>query len=225
MKPVFLTLLLFYGLTSLGQSATRSLPSINQRVILCQIFDAPIETPIEQGSIVTKNGDTLSGYINMNKFHPSESLRQVSYLPSGKEKHSDLRMAQLDSIDYIVIRSGSLFPAATEIRYTPIDGEIWTLLGMDQNVRICRKNPHISYNFEGGQEVEPVPTILISNTTRITIPFTSVTLRADRYFFGKFIQQRYGEKFSRQQLRHKDPIKIILDKENQRLSTHVAKSS
>jgi len=198
----------------------------DNRVLLYQVFGEALQVPIERGYIVTLGADTLRGYIDMNKFNVSGTLHEVGWLPYGKEKHSDIRVVPLDSIDYVVIQPHRWIEGYSEYKYAPVDSAMWTIVGMSPRVRVCRKNAVIYYDIDGTQEITELGMAMISDHKKVDIPYPAeLSFHPDRYFLGKFIFQRYGERYSRRQLRRQNVIQLIVDKENQRLGAHVAKSS
>jgi hypothetical protein len=228
-KLSLLTGVLLAGLVTWGQTAKRPMfgpTGKDNRVLLYQVFGVPLQVPIERGTIVTKNGDTLRGYIDMEKFNSSRPLPQVSYLPYGKEKHGEIRVVPIDSVDYVDITPGRWIEGFAEYKYAPVDNAMWSIIGMTPRVRVCRKNSVIYYTDDGTQLITDLGMAMISDGKKVEIPYPAeLTFHSDRYFLGKFILQRYGAKYSRRQLRRQNVIQLILDKENQRLGAHLAKSS
>jgi hypothetical protein len=222
-----LALLLLTGLASFGQAATRPMfgpTGRDNRVRLYKVFALPLQIKIERGFIVTKKEDTLRGYIAINGFIVNDNIKQVAILPFGKQDHSDIQQIKMDAIDYVVIQPARSAYPKKEYRYAPVGSAMWTLVGQNPRVRICMKDRIIIDDY--GFCEKDFAMIMFSDSARVDIPFPSgYTLRPERYYLGKFILQRYGEEYSRLQLRQQDPIKVILDKENQRISTHLTKTS
>lgn len=220
-----LVLLLFTGSTVIGQAKK---PSIFGPRVLKPVYTAlgaKRNVDVEKGYIVTKSGDTLSGYIDMYKFDISGDLHQVGILPFGKLDRSDVRRVPLDSIDYIgLVPTGTKYSGV--IGFMPVDGSMWSLLGKSPLVRICGRNSIVT-DFENGYEyVQQHTVVMFADSERVNIPVaTASSIRSNLYFYSTFILQRYGVKYSRRELRHKDPIKVIPDRETRRLHTRMAKTS
>src|SRR5579859_537505 len=207
-----LALLLLAAFASYGQATKKSVfehPDNEYGNSIYKIFGISRAIPIKQGYIVTKMADTLWGYIDMNKFDISEKLRQVAILPFGKQNRSDIRIVQLDSIDYISTKPQQLADSGRQ-EYMPVDGAMWRLVGRSACVRICGRygilNSDNSYDLIVNEAM-----VMFSCNHRIEIPVAGyLSLHSDLYFFAKFVRQRYGTNIAPRDLKHKDPIQVIL---------------
>jgi hypothetical protein len=181
---------------------------------ISHLFDPPAGSASEdyivtEGYILTKNNDTLKGYIKI-PFHNTrfeKPSKPIPFLPFNKTKATDIINVKLDSINYIRIKQAQSTDSAD---FIPFKSSIWLLVGRKNNIAIYYRGwRQYIYDTENSYQYETngAQLILISEKNTTNMPILKIL---------QFINKRYGQHFSKKDFKDgKAMINYILDKENE----------
>ncbi len=182
---------------------------------------------VREGYILTKNNDTLKGYINVSAEGP---VAIVALLPPGKTKRADIINVKPGDIDYLRMK----FPSEKDstdfmpIPVKPLKGKnvkpspkkflLYQVLGRKNQILLC------DYEWGGGDSdgntnyMRELILILQKDSIKI-LRIGTVGVEKPSRFLLQFINKRYRQHFKKKDLIDvKARVDYILDREYEKRS-------
>ncbi len=180
---------------------------------------------VREGYILTKNNDTLKGYINVDAEGP---LDHVALLPSGKTKRADIISVKPGGIDYLRMK----FPSEKDstdfmpIPIKPLKGKqvkpspdkflLYQILGRKNQMRLCYYEWG-SGDADGNTNYMGELILVLQKDSIKILRIGTVGVEKTSRFLLQFINKRYGQHFKKTDLKDvKARIDYILDRENEK---------
>lgn len=180
----------------------------------------------ESGYILLNSGDTIQGKINILDLSiiGDQQSKYFKWKPfQDNVARGTPIMIDVDSIKFIKVKTTTLWTIFNPhySKYVPFKDHIWLCLGSKNEVGLYSRGIEGDIIFTGDGMVSSITQtkmILISAGTEIKIPFDDNPFYSEKYYFVKFINERYGSNFQVKDFKDsRAAINYILDAEDERL--------
>jgi hypothetical protein len=222
MKLILFVLLIFFGVSCMYQ------PRMYNSKIKSTWPQRVLGTPlVGNGIIYFKNDSSVIGLILIMQYrYDVDSLSNSLYppvqiLPVGKTKIEDIQTVYLYDISCIKIQNHA---GSDSIEFKPFDSSLAKLVGKKNNIRIYRRHVYKSEwsIIDNDNFIYDWIDIFIISKDKILAFFriNDNSIENQRAGYMTFINQKYGQHFSKKDLKAKGEkwvINFILEKEDERL--------